>query len=263
MWPAGGSPGSRRARIRRALRGIGFVAVGVAILLDRDSAAALLLTALAIYLIYEGASALLRLVYRAEDHRAPARGRAQARHFGLRGVATVAIPAVLIVAATAAFLGSGGTTTAAPPEGPCNGHDELCDRPLDRVALAATHNSMSVPLPGWFSSLQERPIADQLRDGVRGLLIDTHYADKLPNGNVRTLPRRLRGAESQGRGRRREPRRDRGGDAHPGPPGLRGRGRARDVPVPLVLRAGGDRARAGAGGSAELPGGEPGRASWS
>ena len=30
------------------------------------------------------------------------------------------------------------------------------------------------------------PIADQLRDGIRGLLIDTHYADRLPNGRLRT-----------------------------------------------------------------------------
>src|SRR5690606_25062161 len=32
----------------------------------------------------------------------------------------------------------------------------------------------------------EVPIADQLADGVRGLLIDTHYADRLPNGRLRT-----------------------------------------------------------------------------
>ena len=45
---------------------------------------------------------------------------------------------------------------------------------------------MSVPLPGWYSSMQERPIGDQLHDGVRGLMIDTHYADRLQNGKVRT-----------------------------------------------------------------------------
>ena len=86
----------------------------------------------------------------------------------------------------AAFVGAGRRTTAAPPGGTCNGHVELCDRPLDEVALAATHNSMSVPLPGWFASMQERPIAGQLADGIRGLLIDTHYADRLPNGRLRT-----------------------------------------------------------------------------
>jgi hypothetical protein len=88
--------------------------------------------------------------------------------------------------AAGAFVGRGGTSTAAPPPVACNGHEELCDRPLDEVALAATHNSMSSPLPGWFSIQQDRPIPDQLRDGIRGLLIDTHYADRLANGNVRT-----------------------------------------------------------------------------
>jgi hypothetical protein len=46
---------------------------------------------------------------------------------------------------------------------------------------------MSVPLPGWFSAEQDRPIPDQLSDGIRGLLIDTHYADRLANGRLRTF----------------------------------------------------------------------------
>jgi hypothetical protein len=45
---------------------------------------------------------------------------------------------------------------------------------------------MSVPEPGWFASLQERPIAGQLEDGIRGLLLDTHYAERLRNGRIRT-----------------------------------------------------------------------------
>ena len=52
--------------------------------------------------------------------------------------------------------------------------------------LAATHNSMSAPGPGWISSEQDRPIAGQLEDGIRGLLIDTHYGDRFANGRVRT-----------------------------------------------------------------------------
>jgi hypothetical protein len=97
-----------------------------------------------------------------------------------------AIAAVLIVGAAGTFVGTGGTTTAAPARGGCNGHEQLCDRPLDEVALPATHNSMSAPLPGWFAAEQEKPIADQLNDGIRGLLIDTHYGDLLSGGNVRT-----------------------------------------------------------------------------
>jgi hypothetical protein len=164
-----------------------LVAAGVGVLLNRDGALALLVSACAIYLIYEGASVLLRLVYVADEPRERVPEQARRRRFERRRIAVIAFPAVLIAVLTAAFLGTGGTTTAAPPEAGCNGHDELCDRPLDRVALAGTHNSMSVPLPGWFSSAQERPIADQLSDGVRGLLIDTHYADRLPNGRVRTV----------------------------------------------------------------------------
>jgi hypothetical protein len=77
----------------------------------------------------------------------------------------------------------------------CNGKLALCEKTLPEIALPATHNSMSVPLRGWFSSEQDAPIAEQLRFGIRGLLIDTHYADRLDNGRLRTYvgdPRQLR-----------------------------------------------------------------------
>ena len=45
---------------------------------------------------------------------------------------------------------------------------------------------MSAPLEGWRAVQQDAPIAEQLRDGIRGLLIDTHYADRLPDGKLRT-----------------------------------------------------------------------------
>jgi hypothetical protein len=93
---------------------------------------------------------------------------------------------LLVAAASAALLASGGASAPAASVSTCNGSDELCDRPLDEVVLAATHNSMSAPLKGWYSSQQDRGIAGQLQDGIRGLLIDTHYADKLTSGRVRT-----------------------------------------------------------------------------
>jgi hypothetical protein len=170
----------------RVLRGVGFVAAGVVVLVARDAVIALLLSALGIYLIYEGVTAVLRLVYRPEERARAQREAHPARRFGPRQLAPVALAVVLIAVLVGSFFGSGATTTAAPAKGPCNGRVELCDRPLDEVALVATHNSMSVPLPGWYSSVQERPIGDQLDDGVRGLLIDTHYADRLQNGRVRT-----------------------------------------------------------------------------
>ena len=101
-------------------------------------------------------------------------------------IAVPALAALLIGAALAAFVARGGVDEPALAITRCNGDAELCDRPLDEVTLAATHNSMSVPLPGWFSALQERPIGEQLEDGIRGLLLDTHYADELANGRTRT-----------------------------------------------------------------------------
>ena len=93
---------------------------------------------------------------------------------------------LLVAGATVAYATGGGIDEPAPTVSGCNGHAELCDRRLDEVALPATHNSMSVPLPGWFASLHEQPIERQLEDGVRGLLIDTHYADLLADGRTRT-----------------------------------------------------------------------------
>jgi hypothetical protein len=55
----------------------------------------------------------------------------------------------------------------------CNGMPELCDRPLDEVVFAATHNAMgAADVPGWLFPNQERGIRTQLEDGVRALLID-------------------------------------------------------------------------------------------
>ncbi|HET8822886.1 MAG TPA: hypothetical protein VFM57_15180 [Thermoleophilaceae bacterium] len=168
----------------RAVRGVVLVGAGVIVIVAREAVIQLLFTLIGVYLIYEGVSAILRLVYRApagERRSVPAR-RLRGRH-----VVAPLLATALIAAAIAVFLGSGGVTTAAPARGgACNGHDALCDRPLDEVALPATHNSMSVPLPGWYSSAHEAPVADQLADGIRGLLIDTHYADRLASGRLRT-----------------------------------------------------------------------------
>jgi hypothetical protein len=103
-----------------------------------------------------------------------------------------AIAALVVAGIVAAFLGGGGVSAPAASISACDGHAALCDRPLDEVVLPATHNSMSAPLRGWFSSEQDRSIGGQLQDGIRGLLLDTHYADNLGRGRVRTyFPNKL------------------------------------------------------------------------
>ncbi len=62
----------------------------------------------------------------------------------------------------------------------CNGHSELCDRPLDEVTLAGTHNSMSNTEAGWLPPYQQYGLTRQLEDGVRALMLDTYDEDGQP-----------------------------------------------------------------------------------
>ena len=64
----------------------------------------------------------------------------------------------------------------------------MCDRRLDQVVFAATHNSYAAAdEPGWLFANQRFGIARQLRDGIRALLIDIHLGAPDPeSGRVRT-----------------------------------------------------------------------------
>jgi hypothetical protein len=94
------------------------------------------------------------------------------------------------LASACALLALGAVVTPAQARPPlrCNGESRLCDRPLDRVVLPATHNSMSAQALGWQIPNQQVGIPEQLRAGVRGLLIDTYYAHRGPNGTLVTDP---------------------------------------------------------------------------
>jgi hypothetical protein len=183
-------PTSRGAR---GIRAAGLIVLGLIVLTQPDAVVQLLVTVVGLYLVYEGVAAGLKLINRPrpvareflgdrvegepEELFAPKR-----RQYLIAGGVSVALVAAVLLV----FLGSGSASTAPPSTGACEGNRELCDRSLEEVALPATHNAMSVPLPGWYSAEQDAPIADQLADGIRGLLIDTHYGDLLSNGKVRT-----------------------------------------------------------------------------
>ena len=171
---------------RRALRASGLLAAGALLVASPLLAVRIATVGLGVVLIYLGVDALLRLVHSPE---AAARSREARRERAprRRRYAAWGLAAALVAVAGGAFLAGGGLEQpAAADTGRCNGYAALCDRRLDAVVLPATHNSMSAPLKGWFSTMQERSIAGQLEDGIRGLLLDTHYADRLPNGRIRT-----------------------------------------------------------------------------
>ena len=93
--------------------------------------------------------------------------------------ATLAVAAVIVVL----VMDDEGAQSGA-----CNGSEHLCDRPLDEVSFAATHNSMSAAdQPGWRFTQQERGIGPQLDAGIRGLLIDMYYGSPTSRG-VQNVP---------------------------------------------------------------------------
>src|SRR3954454_12022407 len=69
----------------------------------------------------------------------------------------------------------------------CNGLTQLCDRRVDQVTFAGTHNSMSAGKERWYAPDQQDGIPAQLRAGIRALLIDAQYweTDASVAGQVR------------------------------------------------------------------------------
>jgi hypothetical protein len=62
----------------------------------------------------------------------------------------------------------------------CNGAVELCDRRVDEVTFAGTHNSMAASRShGWTLNRHVGGISAQLAAGVRALLVDLHYGQKV------------------------------------------------------------------------------------
>ncbi len=105
-----------------------------------------------------------------------------------------ALAVVMVIATTGLAMavvlpGPRATPVAAAGEpGGCNGLRAMCDRRLDQVVFAATHNSYAAAdEPGWLFANQRFGIARQLRDGVRALLIDIHLGAPDPaSGRIRT-----------------------------------------------------------------------------
>jgi hypothetical protein len=161
----------------RAARAVAAIALGVVLIVWPLAALEVAVASAGVLLALAGVSELLRLT--ADPDAPPVRGRGVPRGARIAAVAA-ALTAVLTGAAA---LAAGGGLVKAPRVGRCNGHAALCDRPLDQVAFAGTHNSMAADgEPGWLFAAQDAGIDAQLRDGIRALLIDTHYGFATPRG---------------------------------------------------------------------------------
>ena len=111
------------------------------------------------------------------------------RHVAVVGTASCASVAILLTFGGFTLyrsLNDSHSVAPDPNHKGCNGHVELCDRRLDEVVLAATHNSMSASAEqGWYFARQTGGIGAQLAKGVRAFLIDAHYGTRI-DGVVRT-----------------------------------------------------------------------------
>jgi hypothetical protein len=178
--PAAAAALTSRARAARSLLLIG---AGVAIVLEPGPAVTIAAYAAGLFMVYWGVCGLIEVVRR------PRWVAWRAWRFAGPAVALAAVAGAVTIIAT-----GGGDEAAAVTPATCNGSAALCSRPLNEVALAATHNSMaSVTIPTWLFGQQDGTIKDQLEYGIRGLLIDTYYGHAV-KGGVRTdlssLPKR-------------------------------------------------------------------------
>jgi hypothetical protein len=154
------------------------VALGVALIVWPRTLVNAIAVAAGVLLVLAGANELLPLAGGPPEP-APAH-RPLRRRRSPRVVATAA--GLVALAAVGAALASGGGA-AVKLAGRCNGSAALCDRPLNDVAFAGTHNSMAAEgEPGWLFAAQDAGIPAQLSDGIHALLIDTHYGFATPRG---------------------------------------------------------------------------------
>ena len=167
------------------LRALLVMMLGYVIIVRRDVVAPLLVFMGGAYVAYLGAVELLTVVGRTDAHSTRAAIADRLRPSGgrrhCRVLATTAVLLALVIVAALILDARSGSRANAAQQQRCNGHVELCDRRLDEVAFAGSHNSMSARRdPGWLFAEQDQGIPAQLAYGVRALLVKTHYG--IPSG---------------------------------------------------------------------------------
>jgi hypothetical protein len=126
-----------------------------------------------------GVRELFRLILESMPVVAPGEGARQGRRWPLRAAVVLGLAGAL---ALAWGLWRNPVVTPVPTTiTACNGHYELCERPVDEVVFAGAHNAMShQKREDWMFPHHQAGIPQQLRDGVRALLIDVY--DGFPGG---------------------------------------------------------------------------------
>jgi hypothetical protein len=157
---------------------------GLVVAFPVDAAATLALLG-GLCICYIGLRELFRLVLGSLPEESRQVAAVEARRGTGRRLAAVSLLILVLGGAVVAVARPGRREVATGPM-ECNGSALLCDRRLDAVVFAATHNSMSnVEMRNWMFPQQGGSIRRQLQEGIRGLLIDVHNGVPV-EGTVRT-----------------------------------------------------------------------------
>ena len=182
-WLAHPPPSSGQQLLRGAL----YLAAGVAMVLRPSTTLAVLALATGGCLAFVGLQQLFQLVIGTQSEalpteiEAPPLGGKGAKH---RAVEMLVVAGVVAVAV--GWLGRPRERAILRMPAGCNGDRRLCDRQLDQVVFAGTHNAMSAAnRSGWMFAAQERDLPAQLDDGVRAFLIDVHAGVPV-SGRIKT-----------------------------------------------------------------------------
>jgi hypothetical protein len=186
-----------RNRLERVARTVAAIALGAAMVASPREVLTVAVVAVGALLVLAAFAEALAAV---AGPPSPTRRAAGHARRGLR-VAGAALAITAGVAGAAAL--SSGDASPLPRVGRCNGHVSLCDRRVDQVAFLATHNAMAAAgEPGWLFAAQDAGIPQQLDDGVRALMIDTHYGATSARGVITefegTAPTRAKFVEELG-----------------------------------------------------------------
>ncbi len=180
------SPARARWGLLRALL---FIAVGMLVAFNPTATMECVFVIAGAVLFFIGVQEVFSIALRIIERMHVRRGVDQESGRSVVPSAVVVGALVLIVIGVGAVWlarDDGSTVLAATPVDACNMHPELCDRRLNEVAFATTHNSMAAAdITDWMFPNQEKGIRTQLEDGIRGFLIDVHYGVPV-GGRIKT-----------------------------------------------------------------------------
>ena len=165
----------------KGLASIALIAVAIVAMMWPAGTAAVVIRILAFAAFVAGAVGLLDLVGSrrwSSDTVGPGRAKVSTRRAGRRHLGVCIATCALLFFGGLAFVRgvrapSGRHLSIA--ETGCNGHPELCDKRIDQVVFAGTHNSMSASHEGFVIPNQIGGIQTQLTRGVRAFSLDLHY----------------------------------------------------------------------------------------